>query len=273
MMKNDLKRNENNSTILFSFSGTGNSLNVALKIQDNIENCKILPISKVVTEKHFEFEATKIGFVFPVYFLDIPHIVREFLEEIKILGNPYIFAIATCGGEVGNAFKNINKILAKQNRKLNSEFKMIFPSNSIVLMNKSETPEEISQRIKNSEGRIEEISSIITHNKNAGFTTTKASIFNRFVSWMGKFFLFRMLNDRTFKVDEDICTKCGTCVSVCPMNNIEIIDGKVTWKHNCECCVACLHWCPQRAIENIGTHDAPRYHHPHITIKQMKSHK
>ena len=273
MMQNDLKHNEDYSTLVFSFSGTGNSLNVALKIQENIENCKILSISKVVEEKNFKFEAAKIGFIFPVYFLDIPHIVREFLKKIKILGNPYIFAVATCGGEVGKSFKTINKILAKQNRKLNSEFKMVFPSNSIVMMNKSQTPEEISQRINNTEVEIEEITNIIIQNKNVGFTSTKVSFFNRFVSWMGKFFLFKMLNDRTFKVDEDKCTKCGTCVAVCPMNNIEIIDGKVTWKHNCECCAACLHWCPQRAIENMGTHDAPRYHHPQITMKQMKTHK
>ena len=104
-----MKLNENNSTILFSFSGTGNSLNAAIKIQENIENCEILSIPKVLEEKKFNYGAAKIGFIFPVHFQDAPHIVRELLKHIKITGNPYIFAIATSGGENGKTFRTINK--------------------------------------------------------------------------------------------------------------------------------------------------------------------
>ena len=97
--------NEDNSTILFLFSGTGNSLNVALRIQKNIEICEILSIPRVFEEKKFDCEAARIGFVFPVHFQDAPHIVREFLKNIKITGYPYIFAIATCGGEIGKTLQ------------------------------------------------------------------------------------------------------------------------------------------------------------------------
>ncbi len=170
--------NEDNSTILFLFSRTGNSLNVALRIQKNIEICEILSIPRVFEEKKFDYEAARIGFVFPVHFQDAPHIVREFLMNIKITGN-----------------------------------------------------------------------------------------------WMGKIFLFRIYNDRKFKVNSERCVRCGTCVSVCPMNNIEIVDDKVTWNHNCECCLACIHWCPCNAIEHMKTHGIPRYHHPHIKVKHMRDFK
>ena len=270
-MQNKQKKSENSSTILFVFSGTGNSLNVALKIQENIKNCKILSISKAFKEKNFKFKASKIGFIFPVYFLDIPHIISEFLKKINVVGNPYIFAIATCGGEVGNAFKKINKILHKQKRKLNSEFRIVFPSNSIVMFNKSILPEEMAQRIKNSEVDIEKIIKLINGIEDISYTPTKVSILDKFISWMGKLFLFKILNDRTFRVDENKCSLCGNCVSICPMDNINLINDKLTWGHNCECCAACIHWCPRRAIENIGTKDTPRYHHPEITINRIKS--
>ena len=78
-----VKQKEKNSTLLFSFSGTGNSLYVALKVQKHIENCEILSISKAYSEKKFEYDAARIGFIFPVYFLDAPHIVRQFLKKIK----------------------------------------------------------------------------------------------------------------------------------------------------------------------------------------------
>ena len=155
--------NENNSIILFVLSGTGNSLNVALRIQENIENCKILSIPRVFEEEKFTYEAARIGFVFPVYFLDAPHIVREFLKRIKITGNPYVFAVATCGGESGKTFQTINKLLDNQNRKLHSEFSIVLPSNSIVMEDKSSTPERIDRLVKNSEVRIQLLFHNISH--------------------------------------------------------------------------------------------------------------
>ena len=100
--------NEDNSTILFLFSGTGNSLNVALRIQENIEICEILSIPRVFEEEKFTYVAAKIGFIFPVHFQDAPHIVKELLKHIKIKGDPYIFALATSGGETGKKFRSQN---------------------------------------------------------------------------------------------------------------------------------------------------------------------
>ena len=273
MTQHHLKLNENNSTILFLFSGTGNSLNAAIRIQEKIENCEILSIPRVLEEKKFNYEATKIGFIFPVHFQDAPHIVRELLKHIKITGDPYIFAIATSGGENGKTFRTINKLLDSQNRKLHSEFSLVLPSNSIIMEDRSSTPEEIERLIKNSEVRINEIIKIITNNEIEKFIPTKASFKDRFGCSMGKIFLYRIFSDRRFKVDNQKCVLCGTCVSVCPMNNIEIVDDKVTWNHNCEVCLACIHWCPQNAIQHFNTQGIPRYHHPDITIKQLKIYK
>jgi ferredoxin/flavodoxin len=271
--ENHLKLNDNNSTILFLFSGTGNSLNVAIKIQENIENYEILSIPRVLEEMKFDYEAAKIGFIFPVHFQDAPHIVRKFLKNINITGDPYIFAIATSGGESGKTFRNINKILDAQNRKLHSEFSLVLPSNSIVMEDRSRTPEEIDRLIKNSEVRINEIIKTINNNDSEKFTYKKSSFKDRFGCLMGKIFLYRIFSDKRFKVDVEKCRRCGTCVSVCPMNNIEIVDDKVTWNHNCEMCLACIHWCPRNAIQHFRTKGIPRYHHPNITIKQLKAYK
>ena len=267
------KMNESNSTILFLFSGTGNSLNVALKVQEKIENCEILSIPRVLEEKMFNYDAARIGFVFPVHFQDAPNIVREFLKNIKITGDPYIFAIVTAGGEFGKTFRTINNILEVQNRKLDSEFSLALPSNSIVMEDRSRTPEEIDSIIKNSEIRINEISEIITNKEIEKYIYKRSSFKDRFGCLMGNIFLYKIFNDKRFRVDDEKCVRCGTCVSVCPMNNIEIVDDKVTWNHNCEVCLACIHWCPQNAIQHFRTRGIPRYHHPNITLKQLKAYK
>jgi flavodoxin len=152
-----MKYKENNSTILFLFSGTGNSLNVALRIQENIEICEILSIPKVLEEKNYNYEAAKIGFIFPIHFQNAPFIVRKLLKTIKITGSLIVFAVATSGGEFGKTFRNINKLLDNQNRTLHSEFSIVFPSNSIIMENRSSTTGEIDRLIINSEVRINEI--------------------------------------------------------------------------------------------------------------------
>ncbi len=58
---------------------------------------------------------------------------------------------------------------------------------------------------------------------------------------------------------------------MCPVKNIEIKQDKPAWRHHCESCLACLHWCPQQAIHG-GTEsniEGYRYHHPEIKIDDM----
>lgn len=57
------------------------------------------------------------------------------------------------------------------------------------------------------------------------------------------------------------CITCGKCVRVCPLNNIQLIDGKPAWGKNCTHCMACINYCPTAAIEyGKQTKDRPRYH-------------
>lgn len=66
----------------------------------------------------------------------------------------------------------------------------------------------------------------------------------------------------------DTCIGCNQCVKKCPMNNIQLIDGKPIWGDECTHCMACICYCPQEAIEygkkSIGK---PRYHFEQLKIK------
>ena len=58
----------------------------------------------------------------------------------------------------------------------------------------------------------------------------------------------------------DACISCGRCASVCPLNNIQMKDGKPVWGSSCTHCMACICRCPKDAIE-YGRHSRglPRY--------------
>ena len=77
------------------------------------------------------------------------------------------------------------------------------------------------------------------------------------------------LSDRSFEAT-DACTGCGLCEKVCPAGNIETAGGRPVWRHRCENCLACAHWCPERAIRG-GVINEYYYRHPGLTLKDMEA--
>ena len=69
---------------------------------------------------------------------------------------------------------------------------------------------------------------------------------------IGGYFNRHMISDRKFTVDESLCTRCGRCQKVCPVDNIA--GAPPTWLHTgrCTSCLACYHHCPVHAI-NCGS--------------------
>ena len=62
-------------------------------------------------------------------------------------------------------------------------------------------------------------------------------------------------------IDEEKCIGCGKCEKLCPLNNITLQNARPVWGTNCTQCMACICYCPTRAIE-YGKKSAgkPRYH-------------
>jgi len=52
------------------------------------------------------------------------------------------------------------------------------------------------------------------------------------------------------KVNEDECVGCESCVPVCPVEAIEMVDGKaVIDQDKCTECGTCIEECPVEAIK------------------------
>jgi NAD-dependent dihydropyrimidine dehydrogenase PreA subunit len=58
--------------------------------------------------------------------------------------------------------------------------------------------------------------------------------------------------DIKITIDYDKCTGVGECVTSCPVEIFEVVDGKAVAKNVGECieCCACVSACPQEAIEH-----------------------
>jgi ferredoxin len=76
--------------------------------------------------------------------------------------------------------------------------------------------------------------------------------------------------DKYYSVSDD-CIKCGICKKVCPVNNIDMDEaGLPYFKHHCEQCLACIQFCPKKAINYKNkTQSRKRYTHPGIKYTDL----
>ncbi len=77
-----------------------------------------------------------------------------------------------------------------------------------------------------------------------------------------------LLMDKTYYINEN-CNSCGICSKVCPVNNIQMKDGKPIWLNNCENCLACYNWCPKKAIEGGVAQKGYYYRNSDIKVSEI----
>jgi epoxyqueuosine reductase QueG len=53
------------------------------------------------------------------------------------------------------------------------------------------------------------------------------------------------------------------------VGNILMVDDRPSWRHQCEFCLACYHWCPEEAISSSALDSRKKYHHPDARLTDM----
>lgn len=258
-------------TTIFFFSGTGNSYNVAKILSEKLENSELIPIAKIWKNERIECTSEKIGFVFPIYFTGLPKIVYDFVNKLIIKQANYIFSIHTQGGPSlsGAVPFTLKKLLKPKLKRLNAIFCIKMVANNITLYNIADPK---SQEKINAEA-IEKLGKIIQSISNNEINGLKGYL-SFFLAIMNKIFRKRVnKGDKKFYADIN-CNSCGICEKICPVSNIMLEDGKPKWLHSCQKCLACIHYCPQRAIQyGKATIKRQRYHHPDINVKVLINQK
>ena len=98
--------------MILYFSGTGNSLYVAKKLAE-LTGDTAVPIS-AIHERCQRIQDRIIGFVFPVYFGDLPEPVQDFIRQVRFQKSTYFYGIATCGSAPGRSLRTMDRILRRQ---------------------------------------------------------------------------------------------------------------------------------------------------------------
>lgn len=107
---------------IYYFSGTGNSLYIAKELQKRVPEANLIPVVSLLDQDIIKTNGKTVGFVFLIHFMTLPIPVKKFIKKLNLKSTRYIFAIATRAGTQHIAFMEIEKILEKKGKSLNSSF-------------------------------------------------------------------------------------------------------------------------------------------------------
>jgi len=250
-----------NKTIYY-FTATGNSLRAALDIAEGLGGAEVVSVTKAGMNAVCDSEV--IGFVFPVFAWGMPSMVNSFIESLNLNKDAYLFAVATCGMFAGGTLKDLEDLLRAKGAKLSYGKKLRMVANYIPMYDaKTETRMKILAKAERA------LASIISDIKERKSCQIKGGVPRFGEKTRRNTWAEYKVIDKDYNVNES-CVGCGTCAAVCPARNIVIEEGNPAFQHNCEHCLACIHWCPQEAINfKDKTQNKRRYHHPKVKAEQL----
>ncbi len=244
--------------MIFYFTGTGNSLAAAKALAEEGE--QIISIAEVNKTKAYSYtfkRRERLGIVFPEYCSTVGKPVLDFVRNLDVKGQPYCFAVITCGGVVSFAAGLLRHELAERGIRLHYATFVRMPNNAITY---SPAPSEDKQQelFRKADVRFAELREKL---KKYPVRPVRGGL----LATAFQPLLRKSSSTVPFRA-EDSCTGCGLCAKRCPEEAIRMENGRPVWiKATCAMCTACLNRCPAGAIEygekSVGR---KRYVHPDL---------
>jgi ferredoxin len=253
------------NNIAFYFSGTGNALWAGRTVAQGLGACRLYPMAR--GEHAFQAEgADSVGLFFPVHMWGVPGLVLDFVSKLKLDPETYLYAVAVNAGQVSRTLIQLAGVCRKAGMNLAAGVEVKLPSNYIPWGGPGEAG-EMANRISRARSKLELVAGRFRNREQ--WPVERGPLWQRILFTA----LYRLSfgqvpdMDKKFTVDET-CNACAICARVCPVANIDLHKDRPRWHHRCTQCLACLQWCPQKAIQmGVRTRGFERYHHPEITLK------
>jgi hypothetical protein len=207
------------NTVLYYYTGTGNSLWTARAFAEKLGDTELVPMHRMNHGSHGS-KADTVGLVFPVHIWGVPRLVRNFIQSMEEQPGVYYFAVAVNAGQVSRTLIQLKELMAKYNLTLSAGFGIKFPSNYIPWGGPG--PLHLHRKLLNAATEKIKVTASYISSRKSGLLE-KGPLWQR-VLFTG---LYKMTYnlvktlDKSFHID-GTCTSCGICESVCPVKNITL---------------------------------------------------
>lgn len=239
------------------FSGTRNTRHCVESFINKYEkDSKAIPI-----EDRGVCEAIKsedfIVFGYPVYFSNLPKIVRDFIETNRdIFTGKRVFIIATMGLFSGDGTGCLARQLTKYGARIIGGVHIKMPDcigDEKVLKRPLDKNREL---VRSAERKLKKAADMVK----AGRAPTEGlSLLSQMAGLFGQRLWFynktKNYSDK-LKINADKCVGCGVCVRLCPLNNLKLSDENMRipkTNGKCTMCYRCVNSCPKQAITLLGS--------------------
>lgn len=237
--------------MILYFSGTGNSEYAAKRISRKLEDKSIRLVEKIRSQDYSEIHSENAWIiVVPTYAWRIPRIVKKWLLNTPLTGNRDIYFVLTCGGSIGNAGKYLEKLCRIKNLNYMGCKEVLMPENYIAMFTAPEQ-EKALEIIRQADGVLDETALMIQNHE--AFPQPSLTVKDRIDSSIINTAFYPLFVHAKKFYSTDACISCGKCVHDCPLDNIQLKNGRPLWGKNCTHCMACICRCPKEAIE-YGKH-------------------
>ena len=237
-------------TGILYFSSTGNSLYIAQSVQNALGG-QVKYIPKYEGDgKEFE----RIILVTPIYSFGMPTVVYDILPKLN--KTTELIIIQNYGGMVSGADYLIYQYAKDQGLNIKGVYTLKMPENFTTTFTVPKL--YINSVLKSADKRIDHVIRSISsgaYRVPKKCKTKEAVYLKNKSNWH--------LIGENFSTT-DACTKCGKCISVCPVDNICLKDGGIFFSNKCVACLGCYHRCPQKAIVYQGKRKKDRYINPNV---------
>ena len=235
------------------FRGTGNTKYCAEYLLRQLDGSG----TAISIENEKAIDAIKsnkeIVFAYPIYYSYLPKIVNDFIVNNKaVWADKKIFIVATMGLFSGDGAGCAARLFKKYGAEVLGGLHIKMPDciGDVKLLKKS--LDENRKIVMKADEKIEIAAKQMLNGK---YPKNGLSFASRLNGLFGQRLYFRKKTKRYYdgvKADSAKCVACGLCVSICPMNNIDVKNGTVNFNGKCTMCYRCFSNCPKQAITIIG---------------------
>ena len=254
--------NDYKKLLIYYFSGTGNSRNVAYWIAKKAEerNIEVTLINIGQTGRRSIQplpEEALVIFISPVHGFNYPPVMLKFIASFPRGKNKVVLMNTRAGmlmkkwitpGLTGIAFYFSALLLILKGYTIKGMQPVDMPSNWISVhpgLNER-TVKFIHDKIK---GRIDVFTEKILSGQSS-FIVFREIIQDALIAPIAilYFFIGRFFLAKTYYASSN-CDNCGVCIKNCPIKAIIEVDKRPFWTYHCESCMHCMGNCPKNAIE------------------------